>query len=133
MTIYRNADFKMQNAEYQVRVRLKDTDTLSFSLSLIQNVSVFTEEMLADLLQKTRLIITYDADGLPYWASDVAGMDITSYVNNLTYSLSAGDTEGTWNIELSGSFGLVDVVPEPSTATLSLLALAGLAARRRRK
>ena len=123
----------MQNAEYQVRVRLKDTDTLSFSLSLIQNVSVFTEEMLADLLQKTRLIITYDADGLPYWASDVAGMDITSYVNNLTYSLSAGDTECTWNIELSGSFGLVDAVPEPSTATLSLLALAALAARRRRK
>ena len=47
---------------------------------------------------------------------------------------SAGSSEpvyvGVKEIEIGG---YVDVVPEPTTATLSLLALAGLAARRRRK
>ena len=47
----------------------------------------------------------------------------------LTESLGSGTFAG-----LSGmSFSSAPVVPEPTTATLSLLALAGLAARRRRK
>ena len=42
-----------------------------------------------------------------------------------------------FNIETTGkhtpSFNYAVIIPEPATATLSLLALAGLAARRRRK
>ena len=37
------------------------------------------------------------------------------------------------NVEESDTWALQRVVPEPTTATLSLIALAGLAARRRRK
>ncbi len=44
----------------------------------------------------------------------------------LVYDTTAGVGEGTLSIEVAP-------VPEPTTATLSLLALAGLAARRRRK
>ncbi len=56
--------------------------------------------------------------------TDAAGVDQTASV---TYK---GNMNGTNNN--LGSIGLV-YVPEPATATLSLLALAGLAARRRRK
>ena len=47
----------------------------------------------------------------------------------LTETLSAGTFAGLSSMGFTGT----PVVPEPTTATLSLLALAGLAARRRRK
>ncbi len=47
----------------------------------------------------------------------------TTYIDNLSF----------WNAALSSSAVSALHVPEPTTATLSLLALAGLAARRRRK
>ncbi len=53
----------------------------------------------------------------------------TSY-DGLTLIESYYDSEGILTYTLSGS---IDIIPEPSTATLSLLALAGLLARRRRK
>ena len=111
----------------------KDSTPLSFSITLIQNVKSFSEDMLADMLDKTRLMITTESAGLPSWAAGLAGMYITQYANDLEYTLEAGNTEGTYNVVLSGSFGRTEVVPEPTTATLSLLALAALAMRRRRK
>lgn len=58
------------------------------------------------------------------------GIDASTYFNNLTsgvYFLTAvaNEQQGGWDIGITA--------PEPTTATLSLLALAGLAARRRRK
>lgn len=43
------------------------------------------------------------------------------------------DSEISWRALTLGGVALTKSVPEPATATLSLLALAGLAARRRRK
>ncbi len=49
-----------------------------------------------------------------------------------TLTISENESAGTF-VGLSGATFSGQVVPEPTTATLSLLALAGLAARRRRK
>ena len=57
--------------------------------------------------------------------TDVSSFNMTLA---LTESLSGGAFVGLKGMELKGQ-----LVPEPTTATLSLLALAGLAARRRRK
>ncbi len=111
-----------------------ETGTLTFSLTLVQNVgnvSFFTEEVLAAMLENTQLLLTPDTSDSR--AISMNGEDITGYAHNLKYSIETGNSSGTCNIVLSGSFSRVDVVPEPTTATLSLLALAGLALRRRRK
>ena len=48
-------------------------------------------------------------------------------------SVATAGNNNSWQSQPSYSNMLLKVVPEPTTATLSLLALAGLAARRRRK
>ncbi len=54
--------------------------------------------------------------------------------STMTFVGTSGDTiTTTVNYAGEGAVELAPVVPEPTTATLSLLALAGLAARRRRK
>lgn len=54
--------------------------------------------------------------------------------STMTFVGTSGDTiTTTVNYAGKGAVELAPVVPEPTTATLSLLALAGLAARRRRK
>ena len=50
--------------------------------------------------------------------------------HNMNGINNGGDT---LNLKTNDSYGVTATVPEPTTATLSLLALAGLAARRRRK
>lgn len=63
--------------------------------------------------------------------SSTGTINYSGTINNITLG---GDTNGSYKLNSvvhSISYGLV--VPEPATATLSLLALAGLAARRRRK
>ena len=107
-----------------------ETETLTFSLTLVQNVgnvSFFTEEVLKAMLENTQLRLTSDSRAI-----SMNGEDITRYAHNLKYSIETGNLSGTCNIVLSGSLSRVDVVPEPTTATLSLLALVGLALRRRR-
>ena len=56
----------------------------------------------------------------------------TDYNLNYTTSESFASVNGSWSPILT-SVKVTDSIPEPATATLSLLALAGLAARRRRK
>jgi MYXO-CTERM domain-containing protein len=61
----------------------------------------------------------------------------------LTWGVDGVETLGSYKGNMNGNANLTyvvntqqistQVVPEPATATLSLLALAGLAARRRRK
>ncbi|MDO5498026.1 MAG: PEP-CTERM sorting domain-containing protein [Alistipes sp.] len=52
-------------------------------------------------------------------------------LSNVTVTSASGNTNTTVTFEANR--GTIYVVPEPTTATLSLLALAGMAARRRRK
>ena len=71
-----------------------------------------------------------DGTALTY-AVDYNGQDAASYLTNVQagqYEMVANGT--TFGIKKTGSS---PVVPEPTTGTLSLLALAGLMARRRRK
>ncbi len=68
-------------------------------------------------------------------SSNVTESDITVYIKNTdgdgSYVLSAADGGGISYDSTTGK--LVVTIPEPSTATLSILALAGLLARRRRR
>lgn len=57
----------------------------------------------------------------------------STYFSNLSSNYVLTYTETTDGISTSGTLELSVVIPEPATATLSLLALAALAARRRRK
>ncbi len=76
-----------------------------------------------------------------YAAFEVDGLTLADisdlYFNNITLMYSANGTDYAQKVlgVVAGSGGnsLIFYVPEPSTATMSLLALAGLLARRRRK
>ncbi len=68
-------------------------------------------------------------------AFDLAGMTNTTlnlFYNNITINIDVNGTN-VWSEAVLGQDGTVYYIPEPSTATLSLLALAGLLGRRRRK
>ena len=107
--------------------------SLSFCLSLIQNIDsqslTLSDAVLAELLGNTSIIITSDAEGLFDGAQHLAGRDITSMLSNAGYSYEGNTLVFSATVKNDGSL----TVPEPTTATLSLLALAALAARRRRK
>ncbi len=65
--------------------------------------------------------------------SSTGTINYSGTINNITLG---GDTNGYYKLNSvvhSISMSSITVVPEPATATLSLLALCGLAARRRRK
>ncbi len=111
----------------------KDGAALTFSLQMIQNIHAdsltLNAETLAALLGNTTIIITEDSEGLLSSYLHLAGMDITSMLSNGEYSYEGNNLVFKGTITNDGSL----TVPEPTTATLSLLALACLAARRRRK
>ena len=67
---------------------------------------------------------------LSYGSTSLSSYDLgTSYtLDKLVFSLDGASTQTVSGVSISAN-----IVPEPTTATLSLLALAGLAARRRRK
>lgn len=94
----------------------------------IGNTDVFTSAFLQHLALQTKFYVaTEDGADTANNAGLNAGADLTARIYNLAYSFKDGGV-----LRLSGSFEQ-QVVPEPATGTLSLLALAGLAARRRRK
>lgn len=96
-----------------------------FSMVLFSNVGnmeSYTSDMLAMLLENTQFIVTDEEEGLlTGWK---AGDDLSGFVKNAGYSVVGA------SLVLSGQF---ETIPEPATATLSLMALAALTARRRRK
>ena len=82
----------------------------------------------------------YTSSSLPLGQQNIAVKDLTTYVVSGVTANDFGEITfkiNNTNGSHSASFNYVsisgEVVPEPATATLSLLALAGLAMRRRRK
>ena len=95
------------------------TDTIE--LVLMQNVGNAITLDLALLADITQLVVTSESAGYSD-SSFSAGSSLAGYYQSIDYKINGN------NVVLS-----VRLVPEPTTATLSLLALAGLAARRRRR
>lgn len=95
------------------------TDTIE--LVLMQNVGNAITLDLALLDDITQLVVTSENAGYSD-SSFSAGSSLAGYYQSMDYKINGN------NVVLS-----VRLVPEPTTATLSLLALAGLAARRRRR
>ncbi len=110
----------------------EDGASLTFSLSLIQNIAseslTLDAAALSDLLANTAIIITGDADGLSAATLHLAGKDITSLLSDADYVIEGNTLVFRGTVTNDGSL----TVPEPTTATLSLVALAALAMRRRR-
>lgn len=81
-------------------------------------------------------VTTYDADGNRVWYCEaLAGSSLNQFTSielNTDYISSAAITPTLLSPTAAGTQAAM-FIPEPATATLSLLALAGLAARRRRK
>lgn len=92
-----------------------------FNLTLVTGLSSTTGLNLDALASKTSFELT---DELPTARS---AANPAALIQNVSYALSGG------NLVLHATYGAGDSVPEPATGTLSLLALAGLMARRRRK
>ena len=95
------------------------TDTIE--LVLMQNVGNAITLDLALLADITQLVVTSENAGYSD-SSFSAGSSLAGSYQSIDYKINGN------NVVLS-----VRLVPEPTTATLSLLALAGLAARRRRR
>lgn len=78
----------------------------------------------------------YDVNGERVWYCEALGASsnesISSFKLNTDYITSAAVTPALLSASQAGSAAAA-LIPEPATATLSLLALAGLAARRRRR
>ncbi len=94
----------------------------------IGNEEVFTSDLLQQLALQTKFYVTTEnGAGITTNGGLSAGADLTARIYNLAYNLKDGGV-----LSVSGSFNQ-QVIPEPATGTLSLLALAGLCMRRRRK
>ncbi len=107
---------------------------LTISLHLVQNAgnhAFFTDELLARLEEQTEFIITSESEGLTAGTATLAGLSLMQYVSDVAYTYDAESGSLTLTASFATNGGLS--IPEPATATLSLLALAALAARRRRK
>lgn len=110
-----------------------DGNVLNITSSLMDSVSVtgndFTIDLSGDIdltgIDYVSITFTSDEEGATAASFDT-GMDITLQYDGNEYEVYFVEDE-------SGITRLYAAVPEPGTATLSLLALAALAARRRRK
>ena len=102
------------------------------TLTLVTDLSASNLDGQADNVGAT----TYDADGERVWYCEALASsslhNFTSIELNTNYISAAAITPVLLSPEAAGSQA-AKLVPEPTTATLSLLALAGLAVRRRRK
>ena len=99
----------------------KNYDGTSVSHSIMERITWSDNEQ--------KYVATIFVDG------DKAGEQIlgSSYTLEKITVTSEGNQDGGWRSQPAFSNMQLNVIPEPTTATLSLLALAGLASRRRRR
>ncbi len=112
--------------------------TLYFTVGQMAGPGPMTSITTTGISGATFQYATYGGDGFTDTATFSSGKGMSTLVK-MTGTLE-GDTLTISSTNGKNGFGMValkgistDAVPEPTTATLSLLALAGLAARRRRR
>ena len=109
--------------------------TATFNLGLIVDFwnMDFDVSYLDSMLDKTHFFVASEEDALTNTTWQ-AGQELTEYID-FYYNFKDGSRMyDSSSIQLVGTFkGVVAPTPEPTTSTLSLLALASLCARRRRK
>lgn len=101
---------------------------INFALTLSEGEYVPT--LIASVTGHVFTQSSWDAN--PTLKFDAPVVLTASDAKSFTLTVSKNASSGTF-VGLSGATFSGQVIPEPTTATLSLLALAGLAARRRRK
>ena len=113
------------NITYGASITLTDQDAFSLSENATIMVTV-SKDMLENLDGLEFELFTHDVANLA--SANIVftdgDQDTSNDVTDVT--ISQGGTSGSIKVE-------IQAIPEPTTATLSLLALCGLAARRRRK
>ena len=106
----------------------------SFKLGLITGIqnSYFAPDY-ADLAANTHFYVSDDAEAIA-GTTWLGGEDLTNHFT-VEYEYVQSYYSGPWQVNMVGTYTGVTppAVPEPTTSTLSLLALASLCARRRRK
>ncbi len=109
---------------------LNDSLTMGSDVALSSGMSLtLSDAMLNELYGMNEVALFTGVDKLTLDAQELAdGIRISA--NSIFSNL---DPEWDFNLSFSGGTVSIYAVPEPATATLSLLALAGLAMRRRRR
>lgn len=121
---------------------------LGCALTLEQGETLTLSDTQAEFLKANNYLVLYEGvDSLTLKGTDYVdykgaikkglgdvGVDATAYFTNLVTAINAAEGSHFY-VTYSGADngGIVAIVPEPATSVLSLLALAGMAARRRRK
>ena len=109
--------------------------TATFNLGLIVDFwnMDFDVSYLDSMLDKTHFFVASEEDALTNTTWQ-AGQELTEHID-FYYNFKDGRSMyDSSSIQLVGTFkGVAAPTPEPTTSTLSLLALASLCARRRRK
>lgn len=139
MTMYRGSFDSLELKEGTLNV---NGDIATGALTLNGGEVIFYEGASLDLggeslVLSDNVTITIKASSL----DAIVSQDYVLFTNvegiegaDLTINVDAGDAgTSTVKLAMAQNGSVVVVVPEPATATLSLLALCGLAARRRRK
>lgn len=118
--------------------KIKDPQPFSFELELVHGAVTLPNSYLdgaapdgeIDVTSLITTTFTVTTDEAAKWAT-AENMSVTIDNGNYQYIVRTDAGNHTYDLVLRGH-GTVEVLPEPATATLSLLALAALAARRRR-
>ena len=121
---------RMMTADSNGNLMLNVADGVDMSKAKVE--LLFTENAMRELEDLEGQAITLNLDKV----TALEGIQLSLTVAE-SYGMTAEEVFGTTSVE-TGAFGSNNItitkpVPEPTTATLSLLALMGLAARRRRK
>lgn len=128
LTIGDNVTFIFEVGGEALRQLMSPTgEEVSFNLELFRNIDTLTlnDKTIEDLIAASEFIITSDEEGLQDGLyAEYAGQNVTDYVTSDISTTEDGKV--VLNVTMT-------TVPEPTTATLSLLALAALVARHRRR